>query len=104
MNKLTPKASVPIARSDDSASTHSLAALAADFGARHRDAGEYMASMILELRNIAKAMKLYHVMVPLEYAYYEACSAANQEYPSSEDVDYVQELSVAAAKREALGK
>ena len=50
-----------------------------------QDAASYVADMILELRNISKSAKLYKVMVPLEFAYYEAFNAANQvEIPAAE--------------------
>jgi hypothetical protein len=53
--------------------------------ARQRDTAHYVADMILELRNMAKAARLYQVMVPLEYAYYEAFTVANRvEVPEAE--------------------
>lgn len=52
---------------------------------RQREAAEYISEMILELRNLARTARLYHVMVPLEYAYYEAFSVANWiEIPEAE--------------------
>lgn len=60
---------------------------------RRREAAQYIADMILELRNMAKSVQLYHVMVPLEYAYYEAFSAANKiEIPDGE-VEHIKKLS-----------
>ena len=53
--------------------------------ARQKDTARYVADMILELRNLAKAARLHSVMVPLEYAYYEAFTAANRvEAPPAE--------------------
>lgn len=52
---------------------------------RQREAAEYISEMILELRNLARTVRLYHVLVPLEYAYYEAFSVANwTEIPEGE--------------------
>ena len=59
---------------------------------RQRETAEYLADMILELRNLARASQLYTVMVPLEYAYYEAFSVANRvEIPEAE-VERIKEL------------
>lgn len=55
------------------------------FPDRQRDTAEYLADMILELRNLARSVQLYTVMVPLEYAYYEAFGVANRvEVPPGE--------------------
>ncbi|WP_395686155.1 hypothetical protein [Aestuariivirga sp.] len=52
---------------------------------RQRDAAEYLADMILELRNLARSVNLHTIMVPLEYAYYEAFGAAHRiEVPEGE--------------------
>jgi hypothetical protein len=42
------------------------------------ETAQYIADMVLELRNMAKSAALYAAMVPLEYAYYEAFSVANR--------------------------
>lgn len=69
---------------------------------RRREAAQYIADMILELRNMAKSVQLYHVMVPLEYAYYEAFSAANKiEVPDGE-VEHIKKLSQVAAEIDAV--
>lgn len=44
---------------------------------RQQAVAQYISDMILELRNMAKSVKLAKVMVPLEFAYYEAFAAAN---------------------------
>ena len=63
---------------------------------RQRDTAQYVADMILELRNMAKSAKLFQVMVPLEYAYYEAFSAANRvELPPGE-AERIRELEKAS--------
>lgn len=52
---------------------------------RQRDTAEYLSDMILELRNLARSVKLHTVMVPLEFAYYEAFGVAHRvEVPSAE--------------------
>ena len=52
---------------------------------RQRETAEYLADMVLELRNLARSVQLYTVMVPLEYAYYEAFGVANKvEVPPAE--------------------
>jgi hypothetical protein len=69
---------------------------------RRREAAQYIADMILELRNMAKSVQLYHVMVPLEYAYYEAFSAANKiEIPDGE-VEHIRKLSQVAAEIDSV--
>jgi hypothetical protein len=63
---------------------------------RQRDTAQYISDMILELRNLAKAAKLFQVMVPLEYAYYEAFSAANRVEAPAEELEHIRELARAA--------
>lgn len=63
---------------------------------RQRETAEYLADMILELRNLARSVQLHNVMVPLEFAYYEAFGVAHRvEVPTSE-VERLKELSKAA--------
>ena len=65
-----------------------------------REAAEYLADMILELRNLARVNKLYTIMVPLEYAYYEAFTASNRvEIPEAE-LKRIKELSKVALELE----
>jgi hypothetical protein len=59
---------------------------------RARDTAQYIADMILELRNMARSAKLFQVMVPLEYAYYEAFSVANRVKVAPEEVERIREL------------
>jgi len=69
---------------------------------RKRETAEYLSDMILELRNLARANQLYTVMVPLEYAYYEAFTAANRvEIPEAE-LERIRELSKASAEFEQV--
>jgi hypothetical protein len=64
---------------------------------QQRETAQYIADMILELRNMAKSAGLYQIMVPLEFAYYEAFSAANRvEIPKGE-VERIHELSKTVA-------
>jgi hypothetical protein len=69
--------------------------------ARQRDTAQYVADMILELRNMAKAAKLHAVMVPLEYAYYEAFSVANRVDVPVAEVEKINRLSKTVAELEA---
>ncbi len=62
-------------------------------GERQKDAAQYIADMILELRNMAKANKLFQVMVPLEYACYEAFAIANKVESPPEEVERLNEIS-----------
>ncbi len=63
---------------------------------RQRDTAQYIADMILELRNMARAAKLFTVMVPLEYAYYEAFSMANQVVVPLIEIERLRKLEAAA--------
>lgn len=58
-----------------------------------RQTAEYLVDIILELRNLARLSKLYTVMVPLEYAYYEAFSVANRVEVPPEEVERIKALS-----------
>lgn len=62
---------------------------------RQHQTAEYLVDIILELRNLARTAQLYTVMVPLEYAYYEAFTAAHKVEVSPEDVERVRSLSKA---------
>lgn len=58
-----------------------------------RQTAEYLVDIILELRNLARMSKLYTVMVPLEYAYYEAFGIANRVDVPPEEVERIKTLS-----------
>lgn len=58
-----------------------------------RQTAEYLVDIILELRNLARSTKLYTVMVPLEYAYYEAFGIANRVEVPPEEVERIKALS-----------
>lgn len=59
---------------------------------QQRESAEYICDILLQLRNIAQAAKLRHVMVPLEYTYYEAYSVANYSSPPKDQIDWVKAL------------
>jgi hypothetical protein len=61
-----------------------------------RDVGQYIADMILELRNMAKSAKLYKVMVPLEFAYYESYAVANRVNIPAAELERLKNLAKAA--------
>jgi hypothetical protein len=60
---------------------------------RQRETAEYISEMILELRNLARSLQLYKIMIPLEYAYYEAFTAANRVEVPEADRQRLLELS-----------
>ena len=62
---------------------------------RQRETAEYLADMVLELRNLARSVQLFTVMVPLEYAYYEAFGVANRVEVPPEEVDRIKRLAQA---------
>jgi hypothetical protein len=65
-------------------------------GPRQRDAAEYIAEMVLELRNLARNHRLFTVMVPLEYAYYEAFGVAHRVDVPEGEIERIRELSKAS--------
>jgi hypothetical protein len=65
---------------------------------RQRETAEYLAEMILELRNLARSVKLHTVMVPLEYAYYEAFTVANRVEVPEDEIERIRRLSKASGE------
>lgn len=63
-----------------------------------RQTAEYLVDIILELRNLARTAKLYTVMVPLEYAYYEAFGVAHRVEVSAEEVERIKALTKIGAE------
>ena len=63
---------------------------------RQRDTASYLADMILELRNLARSVELHTVMVPLEFAYYEAFGAAHRVEVPVAELERIRELSKAS--------
>lgn len=62
------------------------------FPERQREAAEYLADMILELRNLARTVQLHTIMVPLEFAYYEAFGFANRVEIPAHEVEHIKAL------------
>jgi hypothetical protein len=61
-----------------------------------RDTAQYIADMVLELRNIAKAAEMKTLQGLLEVSFYEAFSVANRvEIPAGE-IEHLRELSKAS--------
>jgi hypothetical protein len=71
---------------------------------KQRETAQYIADMILELRNLAKSAKLFHVMAPLEFAYYESYSAANRIEPPAGEVEHLRQLSKIVEKLEKISE
>jgi hypothetical protein len=97
-------ASLSTARTTRNASSNHTSAItdkSHQADARQKEAAQYISDMILELRNMAKAHQLSQILVPLEYAYYEAFSAANKIEPPAEEVERLKALAKAADDQEA---
>ena len=84
------------ARSDRTAEDNTSMGEEAKLALQQRDTAQYVADMILEMRNMAKAAKLYTITVPLEYAYYEAFSVANRVVVPAGELERLKQLSKAA--------
>jgi hypothetical protein len=68
------------------------------------DTAQYIAEMILELRNLAKAVELKTLEGLLEISYYEAFSCANHiEIPAGEE-ELLHQLGADARKAAAAAK
>ncbi|MFT3986680.1 hypothetical protein [Aestuariivirga sp.] len=65
-----------------------------------RQTAQYVADMVLELRKMSKAQGLFKVMPPLEYAYYEAFTLANQVDVPKEELDHLRQLEQAGRDQE----
>lgn len=65
---------------------------------RQRETAEYLSDMILELRNLARSVQLHTVMVPLEFAYYEAFGVAHRVEVPPGEAERIRELSRSAEK------
>jgi hypothetical protein len=69
---------------------------------RQHETAEYLAEMILELRNLARSVKLYTVMIPLEYAYYEAFTASNRIAVPEDEIERIKRLSKASGDLDGI--
>lgn len=67
---------------------------------QQRETAQYVADMILELRNMAKAARLFTITVPLEYAFYEAFSIANRVQVPEGELERLRELARSAREQE----
>jgi hypothetical protein len=70
---------------------------------QQQDTAQYVADMILEMRNLAKAARLFTITVPLEYAYYEAFSIANRVVVPPEELERLKQLDKAAREADTEG-
>jgi hypothetical protein len=61
-------------------------------GMSSRDVADYIADMTLQLSRLARSAGLTNVMVPLEFAYYEAFAAANKVEIPPEELRYLKSL------------
>jgi hypothetical protein len=57
-----------------------------------RDLANYIADMILELRNLAKGGHMLTLQGLLEISYYEAFSAANKINISNQDIQHIHDI------------
>jgi hypothetical protein len=69
---------------------------------RQRETAQYISDMVLELRNLARSTRLFQVMVPLEYAYYEAYSMANRVEVPKAEIERIRDLEKASREAESL--
>ena len=67
-----------------------------DAAHRQRETADYLSDMILELRNLARSVQLHTVMVPLEFAYYEAFGSAHKVEVPPGELERIKTLSRAA--------
>jgi hypothetical protein len=81
------------ARTDSSNTTSASKSSSTELDHRQRETAQYVADMILELRNMAKAARLTTILAPLESAYYEAFSAANQVRVPAGEAERIKKLS-----------
>ena len=65
---------------------------------RDREAAHYIADMILELRNIAKAEGLSGLQGFLELTYYEAFAAANKTVVPEEEYERLESMAADARR------
>ncbi len=61
-------------------------------GMNGREVADYIADMTLQLSRLARSAGLTSVMVPLEFAYYEAFAAANKVEIPPEERRYLKTL------------
>lgn len=82
-------------------SSHSPSQAQSTLHSNPRDAAKYIADMVMELRNLAKAEKLHALREYLEVAYYEAFMQAHKtEVPPGEQ-EYLDQLAEDVRRSEA---
>ncbi len=100
MNSVAAERAPGTTTSEDALSNHAIEGMPLKLDENQREVAQYVADMILELRNMAKSAKLYKIMVPLEFAYYEAFSVANRVSIPKAELERLQALAKAADKYE----
>ena len=82
-------------------SSHSPSQAQSTLHGNPQDAAQYIADMVMELRNLAKAEKLHALREYLEVAYYEAFMQAHKtEVPPGEQ-EYLEQLAEDVRRSEA---
>jgi hypothetical protein len=71
------------------------------FADQQKQSADFVKDLILELRVIAKAARLYDVVIPLEFAYYAAYGVAHGAEPTEHEIAHVKELSMASTETDA---
>ena len=66
-------------------------------GIKNRETAQYLADMVLELRNLAKSNNLLTLQGLLEVAFYEASGEANKVHIPPEELEHLRQLSKAGA-------
>lgn len=79
-------------------SSETGAAWAPSYTPSQKKIAQEIASSILELRERAKHSGLYPVMIPLEFAFYEASSAGNRVTVPPQEVERLNQLAAQARK------
>lgn len=64
-------------------------------GERQKETAQYIADIALELRNMARAVHLQQMMLPLELVYYQAFGAANPVDVPDGEAERIERLSQA---------
>jgi CRISPR/Cas system-associated endonuclease Cas1 len=67
---------------------------------KNKEAAQYIADMILELRNIARSEDLKDLQGVLELAYYEAFAAANRVEIPENEMERLKEMARSASASE----
>ena len=68
-----------------------------------RETAQYIADMILELRNLAKGCKMFTLQGLLEISYYEAYGEAHPVAVPEGELQHLEEMGADARRRMAVG-